>query len=365
MNDNRAMNKTEAPDSPGYQDSKSESGAYTAPEKHPNLTLLESGQNPGEILKQAREKAGYSLSDISAQTKINERQLEAIESGDISRLPPETFAKAFIKSYCKALRMDPAPVIASFGFSGSADATAARAQAADSTRVDPLEPKMPSSSKRLSSLNFDRKTGKKSLSYGIVLAAVALMAMFYIPVFLSSETEEVVTPTPVDVVPADPSDALVAEQSALPAASVPLPLEPNATTDGQNSVFPALQQPAGEAPAAPGAQQTPAAAGSAAPTASAPTASSQPQATQPSAAATGESSLSFKFAEQSWVTVRDANDKVLLSQLNDGGTSLTISGQAPFKLIVGNAQTVSLSHNGKPVDLSQSIRGEVARLTVQ
>jgi cytoskeleton protein RodZ len=43
------------------------------------LTLLESGQNPGDILRIAREKAGCSLSDISAQTKINEKQLSKEE----------------------------------------------------------------------------------------------------------------------------------------------------------------------------------------------------------------------------------------------------------------------------------------------
>jgi cytoskeleton protein RodZ len=75
--------------------------------------------------------------------------------------------------------------------------------------------------------------------------------------------------------------------------------------------------------------------------------------------------LRFNFQEQSWVTVRDANDKVLISQLNDGGSNLEVKGQAPFKLIVGNAKAVSVSSNGKSVDLTSSIRGEVARITVQ
>ncbi|HEX4918725.1 MAG TPA: RodZ domain-containing protein [Limnobacter sp.] len=359
MNENRAMSKTDAPDA----------GANTeSTEKHPNLTLLESGQNPGEILRAAREKAGYSLADISAQTKINERQLEAIESGDLGRLPPETFAKAFIKSYCKALRMDPAPVIASFGFSDAASAAAARVNAADANRVDPLEPKMPSSSKRLSSLNFDRKTGRKSLSYGIVLAAVALMAMFYIPVFMSDQADESASIAPEEGAPVESGNSVgvatsAADQNSVPAPSVPLPVEPAANANGQTSVFPALQQPAPVAPAAvtPPAPPLAAAAPAQAPEAQA----GAQQAVTPPAVVAGESKLSFKFAEQSWVTVRDANDKVLLSQLNDGGSSLTVSGQAPFKLIVGNAQTVTISHNGKAVDLSQSIRGEVARLTVQ
>ncbi|MEH6997657.1 MAG: RodZ domain-containing protein [Limnobacter sp.] len=365
MNENRAMSKTESSDASAGQDAKPEPSNGSFAEKHPNLTLLESGQNPGEILRAAREKAGYSLSDISAQTKINERQLEAIESGDVGRLPPETFAKAFIKSYCKALKMDPAPVIMSFGFSeASAQVKAARSGQTESGRSEPLEPKMPNSSKRLSTLNFDRKTGKKSLSYGIVLAAVVVMAVFYIPVFMSSQTTEV-----GDAEVIEPNEAPVAtapgSESAVSAdGSLPLGLEAPAAA-GDTAVFPALQQPAapvGES--APPATAAPNATGAASTTAAAPVADAAAPAAAP-LASNVESVLRFNFQEQSWVTVRDANDKVLISQLNDGGSNLEVKGQAPFKLIVGNAKAVSVSSNGKSVDLTSSIRGEVARITVQ
>lgn len=365
MNENRAMSKTESSDASAGQDAKPEPSNGSFAEKHPNLTLLESGQNPGEILRAAREKAGYSLSDISAQTKINERQLEAIESGDVGRLPPETFAKAFIKSYCKALKMDPAPVIMSFGFSeASAQVKAARSGQAESGRSEPLEPKMPNSSKRLSTLNFDRKTGKKSLSYGIVLAAVVVMAVFYIPVFMSSQTTEV-----GDAEVIEPNEAPVAtapgSESAVSAdGSLPLGLEAPAAA-GDTAVFPALQQPAApEGQSAPPATAAPNATGAASTTAAAPVADAAVPAAAP-LATNVESVLRFNFQEQSWVTVRDANDKVLISQLNDGGSNLEVKGQAPFKLIVGNAKAVSISSNGKSVDLTSSIRGEVARITVQ
>jgi cytoskeleton protein RodZ len=367
MNENRAMSKTESSDASAGQDVKLEQNNSSVAEKHPNLTLLESGQNPGEILRVAREKAGYSLSDISAQTKINERQLEAIESGDVGRLPPETFAKAFIKSYCKALKMDPAPVIMSFGFSeASAQVKTARSGQADSGRPEPLEPKMPNSSKRLSTLNFDRKTGKKSLSYGIVLAAVVVMAVFYIPVFMSGQEAEVVDAEVIEPNEAPVSTAPGAE-SAVPAdGSLPLSLDPPAAA-GDTSVFPALQQPVTpEGESAPSAAIAPSSSAVVGSTATPPLAeTTAPAAAAASAASGGEGLLRFNFQEQSWVTVRDANDKVLISQLNDGGSNLEVKGQAPFKLIVGNAKAVSVSSNGKPVDLTSSIRGEVARITVQ
>jgi cytoskeleton protein RodZ len=362
MNENRAMSKTESSDASAGPESKSEQPTASVTEKHPNLTLLESGQNPGEILRAAREKAGYSLSDISAQTKINEKQLEAIESGDVGRLPPETFAKAFIKSYCKALKMDPAPIIMSFGFSeSSAKPKVARPGQGEGARAEPFEPKMPSSSKRLSSLNFDRKSGKKSLSYGIVLAALAIMAVFYIPVFMANQEAETVDAEVIEPNEA-PATAIVTDtpvdaQAEAPAdGSVALPLDGTPGTTGDTPIFPALQQPSAVEPAAPAAAPV------APPAAATPSAESQPVAPSPVA---GQGVLKFNFQEQSWVTVRDANDQVLISQLNDSGSSLEVRGQGPFKLIVGNAKAVTVSSNGKPVDLSTSIRGEVARVTVQ
>ncbi len=379
MNDNRAMSKTESSDIRTGQDSKLEQGTHSSSDKFPNLTLLESGQNPGEILRAAREKAGLSRSDISAQTKINERQLEAIESGDISRLPPETFAKAFIKSYCRALKIDASPVIASFGFQEAhVSGAAARNASGEGSRSEPFEPKMPSSSKRLSSLNFDRKGGKKSLSYGIVLAAVVVMAVFYIPVFMSSQDAEVVDVDSAEPLANEAPVALVegtdpgSDQSPVQGPADSATLASTTEAASQNpagdsnaaAVFPALQQ--GGTPATDSA--TPGNNTSQSTSANAPVAAGSPPATAGSAAqpvAPGTGVLRFEFQDQSWVTVRDANDKVLHSQLNEGGTKIEITGQEPFKLIVGNAQTVKLNHNGKSVDLSPSIRGEVARLTVQ
>ena len=377
MNDNRAMSKTESSDIRTGQDSKMEQSAQSSSDKFPNLTLLESGQNPGEILRAAREKAGLSRSDISAQTKINERQLEAIESGDISRLPPETFAKAFIKSYCRALKIDAAPVIASFGFQEAQfNGAAARSASSDGSRAEPFEPKMPSSSKRLSSLNFDRKGGKKSLSYGIVLAAVVVMAVFYIPVFMSNQNAEVVETDVVEPLPNEAPVALVegvepgAAQGAVEGPVDSATLASTTEAASQNpagdsnaaAVFPALQQ--GGAPNRDSTASGSAAQGTSG-NAAAPAASTTPTVASTPAVAPGAGVLRFDFQDQSWVTVRDANDNVLHSQLNDAGTKIEITGQEPFKLIVGNAQTVKLNHNGKPVDLGPSIRGEVARLTVQ
>jgi transcriptional regulator with XRE-family HTH domain len=60
----------------------------------------------GEQLRLAREARGISLREISEQTRISTRYLEAIESGDLKRLPGGIFNRSFIKAYAKYVGYD-------------------------------------------------------------------------------------------------------------------------------------------------------------------------------------------------------------------------------------------------------------------
>ena len=60
----------------------------------------------GEQLRLAREARGISLREISEQTRISTRYLEAIETGDLKRLPGGIFNRSFIKAYAKYIGYD-------------------------------------------------------------------------------------------------------------------------------------------------------------------------------------------------------------------------------------------------------------------
>jgi cytoskeletal protein RodZ len=60
----------------------------------------------GEQLLAAREKAGISLEDIAAQTRIPTRHLQSIESSDWDKLPAPTYTMGFAKSYATAVGLD-------------------------------------------------------------------------------------------------------------------------------------------------------------------------------------------------------------------------------------------------------------------
>jgi cytoskeleton protein RodZ len=73
----------------------------------------------------------------------------------------------------------------------------------------------------------------------------------------------------------------------------------------------------------------------------------------------------MKFKREVWVEVSDVRGRIIYSELNPAGTSKEISGAPPLRFTVGNADNVSITFNGKPVDMSQHTGREVARFTLQ
>jgi cytoskeletal protein RodZ len=60
----------------------------------------------GGTLRRARLNQGLDLCTVAAQTKINAKYLEAIESDDRKRLPSGFFYKSFVEQYAKSLALD-------------------------------------------------------------------------------------------------------------------------------------------------------------------------------------------------------------------------------------------------------------------
>jgi cytoskeleton protein RodZ len=60
----------------------------------------------GEQLRLAREERGIPLREISDQTRITVRYLEAIETNDYNRLPGGIFNRSFIKAYARCVGYD-------------------------------------------------------------------------------------------------------------------------------------------------------------------------------------------------------------------------------------------------------------------
>jgi cytoskeleton protein RodZ len=66
--------------------------------------------NISETLRRERLKQGLELQQLSDSTKISSRMLQAMEAGDLSRLPGGVFTRSFFRQYAAALGLDPAMV---------------------------------------------------------------------------------------------------------------------------------------------------------------------------------------------------------------------------------------------------------------
>ena len=291
-------------------------------------------------------------------------QVEALESGDYARLPKGTFLRGFVRNYAKLVGVEAEPLIAGLAQTTPGDASPRIVVPSQNIRFEPLH-------ERISSSPYT----KGGLIAGVVLALGFAAMYWWIAIRPSS-------PPPTQAAaPATPT-APKAQQIAvapLPAAESPPPLEaPSVEAAPAPAV--ALPQPApakaANAPPA-AAKPTPAApapAKSATPKADAANATAKaegaavaPVAAKPQSKRSGatEGRIRLRFRGESWVEIRDAEGKVLISRLNAAGSEAGVTGKPPFTVIVGNAPDVTMLYNDREFPLEPHTKVAVARFTVE
>lgn len=291
----------------------------------------------GEQLRAAREARGLQIADIAQTLKLGPRQVEALENGDWHGLPGQTFIRGFVRNYARLLQLDAAPLMALL------DGTLEKP--ADTLAVKEMRPAaMPHAG---SASRRDRHV----VLLGMGLVVLAALAYFLMPNDLSAlrnSTQGLL-------------DSLARkEEAAAPAApAAPAPAEalfPPGATPQQ------IMNPQAEAPA-----ETPVAPTAATPAVAEPAAQAATQATAQAAAqpVAGAPQMRFVFDKESWLEVRDRDNKVIFSQRVAAGSEQTLAGHGPLSLVVGYAPGVRLFWRGQAVDLAPHTRADVARLVLE
>jgi cytoskeletal protein RodZ len=78
-------------------------------------TVLQHGPGAvqfGELLRNARERRGLTLQQVSAATKIPRRHLDAIEHGDLSVVPDGPYRRGEVRAIAQAIGLDQSVAIA-------------------------------------------------------------------------------------------------------------------------------------------------------------------------------------------------------------------------------------------------------------
>lgn len=268
----------------------------------------------GEELARARAALGLSVADVAQQLKFAARQIEALEQGRFEDLPTGTFARGMVRAYGRLLKLD-------------AEALVGRIAA----RVA-----VPDNAEAVASTHRPIPITDSARRSNMVYAALSVAILGVIAAVVFQWQRERTSAARLSFVPA--AQAPVATQRAgaadIAASEVRPPnLSPLAAAEPLQAVAPL---PAAEsvhsAPRVPASGRT--------------------------------HRISMKFERESWVQIRTADGKTLISQLNPGGTERTVEGKPPFDLVIGNAQHVRLSYDDRQIDLAPHVKVEVARFTL-
>ncbi|MBB3062692.1 RodZ domain-containing protein [Microbulbifer rhizosphaerae] len=282
--------------------------------------------SPGSQLRRARERAGLSLEELSRRLCMTLGKLELLERDEYDRLPGALYVRGYIRNACKELGIDAEPVLQAFsGYSAAEEESRALL---DHVRRAPVMESKPRRSLR-----------------GLALLPLLVVA----GVFWWLHGRDLAPPTfstdnhPFDtgVAPEIEEPAVDAAPTSIAGEKAPEP-DPQAEEPAVNT--PPVEEPESEVAASesePAPEPLPASGTEA-----------EPEMLPALAAAPGTgdaSQLELYFDEESWIEVRDASGAVLLAKLKSAGSQVTLEGQPPFELMLGNASGTRVRYRGEPV----------------
>ena len=285
----------------------------------------------GMLLRKAREATGLHIAALAVAMKVPVKKLEALEADRLGDLPDAVFVRALAASMCRALKIDPAPVLSKLPQSV-----------------------MPKLDRDERGINMPFQT--PGMHYGnSVLALVSRPAAWWVIGLLLAALV-------VLYFPEVHTQSSKAAETATAAAS-----------DGASASNPATPGPTSSAPVA--TQSDAAVAPASAPTITALTpvkASSEvavvavaPGAVMAPVASAPVDLLVFKAKSMAWVRVSDAKGAVQFEKTLAAGETASASGVPPLAVVVGNVSATELLVRGQVFNLEEVAKNNVARFEVK
>ncbi len=302
---------------------------------------------PGRLLQSKRQELNWSVEDVAHALHLAPRQIHALEADNYGALPGMAIARGFLRSYAKLLKLDPAPLVEMI-----ANEAGARNEDASLRRALPDKPFY---ANRSLTWGAKPRAWARGGLVGVMLILAALLLAWKADWLAPSWVDEVRNLLPEQA--AAPEGKYPegvngeAENNATPASSGSTPASANA----QALMAEPTEASSANVATAPDASGLAIVQGAAAPSNERERAGDTP--------GTGDL-LVLKLREDSWIEIRDAHNKPLLSRLVKAGESETVPVRGPLKLKIGNAAGVDAQLRGVPIELSASAKNNVARLTV-
>lgn len=287
------------------------------------------------MLKDAREAQGLHIAALAVALKVPVRKLEALEAGNFDQLPDMVFVRSLALSVCRALKVDPAPIMASLP-----------------------EPQFNQFKINEAGLNTTFKDAPGTSRHGLLaqlsspIGLGVLLLMIGIAVILAWPVKPLFDDEPHTFKEtAEPMPTM--EQQPIDA--------PREDPVSSNAAVP----PAIALSATPTVADIPASIVSRTVAATAAVPASSPAEVSSTNLVSQAAVLELSGHGESWVEVTDGAGQSKLRKLIQSGEVIRLTGQLPLSVVVGRVDNVSVVVRGKPMDLTTLARENVARFEVK
>ena len=296
----------------------------------------------GTLLKNKRESLGLTQKQISDRLKVRGTLIQQIEENQLESDQVATFMRGYIRSYAKYVNLDEKVVLSALHHAGDAQHQ---------------EQEM---------LSFSRKTKTEKHNSRIMILTWSIFAVIAGISSLwwwQNQQQDTLSQSLANT---ESSEELTVEESLAPEFTSLEVIEAEQNEAGASVVegtegLAAISDAEDSSDAV--ADETPAPHA----TETEPTAEVNANAEAVEANTTPEAvanELVMQFSADCWIQVKDATGKTLSTGIKKAGQSLNLSGTAPYKVILGAPEGVSMTFASEPVDLSGYTSGKVARITL-
>ncbi|MBE3712846.1 cytoskeleton protein RodZ [Vibrio parahaemolyticus] len=312
--------------------------------EHENTNEVPLSIEAGTLLKNKRESLGMTQKQVADRLRLRVSVIEDIENNRFESQQVATFTRGYLRSYAKFVGLDEKVVLV------------ALEQTAD---VKPKE-------QEIEMQSFSRKTKHEKhnsrimlLTWVIAIVIIGISAAWWWQNQQENSLAQVVAEANVET--SQPSADEIADIDLMTEeeliASTPAELAASNNTASESSINATQTDevvPAETEESTTEATQEPVAVIEAA---------EEVQEASP-VVPEGMTLLTMKFKADCWIQVKDTNGKTLVSGTQKPGQDVELTGKAPFKVILGAPEGVTMTFASEPVDLSGYTSGKVARFTL-
>jgi cytoskeleton protein RodZ len=287
----------------------------SAPAAAPPATL-------GELLRTARLAQDLTVEQLSTELRIEAKQLSALEENRFEQIGVPVFIKGYLKQYGTRLGVDVSDLLTRYY----------KQTTLTEVQIQPS---------RTIKLRDERQITSWVFAMIVLLAVAGGLGAWW----WSGGTFEMPSLRPAAPAATTAPPANEPEPSPAPAPA-PAVITPER--------LPVVDPPPAAEPEGPAGEPVPV-----------PAVAAVAPDGNPSAAPAVVIPLQFAFEQESWAEVTDGRGERLLFGLNAAGRDVTVRGEPPFSIVLGNADSVRLTVDGEPYAIPTVGRqGNLARFAV-